>query len=149
MSQLLEKINRDLTDAMRARDQASLSALRMLKTAVKTLEIAKKNKPVSDQELIGLIQKEIKKRVESIEHFKKGARMDLADREEAERKILESYLPRQMDDQALERLVREALQAEGIGSKKDFGRAMKLVQDKAQGQADNRRISALLNRILS
>lgn len=149
MSQLLEKIDRDLKEAMRAQNQASLSALRLLKTAVKTLEVAKKNKPVSDQELIGLIQKEIKKREESIGHFKKGARQDLADREEAEMKVLESYIPRQMDDQALERLVREILQAEGIGSKKDFGRAMKLVQEKAQGKADNRRISSALNRILS
>lgn len=143
---LSDRINSDLREAMLKKDANKTSSLRMLKAAVMNLEISKKD--FTDADVNALIQKQIKQRKDSIEQYQKGGRADLAKKEEAEIAVYEAYLPKQVDDAQLEKTVRDALSGSGVSSKKDFGKAMKLVQEKLKGSADNKRVSELLGRIL-
>ncbi len=149
MAPLQDKINADIKQAMLDKNAPKLSALRMLKSALMNAEIEKKGAAMSDADVQGIIQKGIKQRRESVEQYEKGGRADLAATEKAEIAVLEAYLPKQMDPAKLEAIVKETLAANSLSSKKDFGKAMKLVQDKVQGGADNKRISELLNKVLA
>lgn len=146
---LSEKLDRDLKIAMAAKDAEKLSVLRFLKSAVKYAAIEKKVAVLGDAETQLVIQKQIKQRRESVEQFTKGGRADLAAKEAAELKILENYLPKQLDDAELERLVKNEVAAAGVTSKKDFGRMMKLLNEKLQGQAEPARVSQALGKILT
>jgi uncharacterized protein len=148
VSGLIEKIDKNLKESMLKKDAVSVSTLRMLKSAVKNLEITKSNK-ASDADINSVIQKQIKQRKDSVEQYKKGGRQDLVQSEEAEIKVLETYLPKQMSDDELSGILKQILNDNNLSSKKEFGKAMKLVQEKVKGQADNKRISALLNQILT
>jgi len=148
-SQLFKRIQDDMKAAMLAKDQIKLSTLRILKSAIKNLEIANPGKPISDDAILGLIQKQIKQRQDSITAYEKGNRKDLAEKEKIESDLLSSYVPEQMDDAELEKLVQEILQKNSIQSKKEFGKAMNLLQEAAKGRVDNRRMSAYLQKVLS
>lgn len=148
MASLSEKINADLKSAMLQKNTPRISALRMLKSAVMNAEINKKGAELSDADVRGLIQKQMSQRRESIDQYKKGGRQDLVAQEEAELSVFEAYLPAQMDDAKLEAMLKEILSTNGITTKKEFGKAMKLAQDKLQGQAENQRVSALLGKML-
>ena len=144
---LPEKIDQDLKQAMLAKDQARLSTLRMLKSALQYAGI-EKNAALGDAEALQVIQKQIKQRKESIQQFAGGGRKELAAKEEAEVRVLESYLPRQISDEELGRIVREEARAQGASCKKDFGRMMKHLNEKLAGSADNKRLSEILGGLL-
>ena len=145
---LEQKIHQDLKAAMIAKDEARLSTIRFLKSAMKYAAIEKKAETFSDAEIQQLVQKQIKQRRESIDQFAKAGRRELAEKEEKEVHVLLEYLPKQLTDAelgtALEGLVKES----GISSKKDFGKAMKLSAEKLAGQAEPKRISEALGKIL-
>ncbi len=146
---LSQKIIDDLKQAMLAKDAPRTSALRMLKSAVMNAEIGKKGAALSDADVQTVIQKQINQRKESLEQYTKGGRPELAAVEAAEIKLLESYLPAQMSEAELEKLLRDIVTKNGVTAKKDFGKAMKIAQDELQGRADNKRISAVLNKVLA
>jgi hypothetical protein len=148
MSLLAQKIQDDIKAAMLAKDAARLDPLRMLKSAVKNLEIANPGKPLTDEAVFQVIQKQIKQRQDSITEFEKANRPELAAKEKSELAVLTTYLPTAMSDDELKKIIDEALKAGAVTSKKEFGKAMKLVQEKTAGKADNKRISDHLNRIL-
>ena len=145
---LLEKIDADLKKAMIAKDVITVSTLRFLKSAVKYSAIEKKAETLGEAEVSGVIQKQIKQHRESIEQFTKGGRKELAEKEALELKILESYLPAQMPDKELRDFIAAQTQEAGVSSKKDFGRMMKILNEKLSGKADAKRISAILGGIL-
>lgn len=145
---LQEKISNDLKEAMVSKDAAKLSTIRLLKSALKYTAIEKKTDSLSDLEIQQVIQKQIKQRRESIEQFTQGGRTELSAKEEAEVRVLESYLPKQMPDAELQKFVEAETKAAGAVSKKDFGRMMKLLSEKLAGQADGKRISDFLGKIL-
>ena len=145
---LKQKIDDYLKQAMIAKDAEKLSVLRFLKSALKYSAIEKKVDSLSDPDIQQTIQKQIKQHRESIDQFTKGSRQDLADKELAEVKILESYLPAQMSDAELNSLIQEEAKAQNATSKKDFGRLMKHLNEKLQGRADGKRISEILGKIL-
>lgn len=145
---LSERIDQDLKAAMVAKDEAKLSTIRFLKSAVKYAAIEKKAPGLNDAEIVQVIQKQIKQRRESIEQFSKGDRRELAEKEKKEVEILESYLPKQLTDPELEAQVRTCVKESGAASKKDFGRVMKILTEKLAGQAEPKRISELVGRIL-
>ena len=145
---LADKINNDLKTAMVEKNASKVSALRMLKSAVMNFSINKKGGDVTDSEVQTLLQKQIKQRRESIEQYEKAGRADLVAVEKAEIVVFEAYMPKQMSDAELEKTVRDALARHSLTSKKEFGKAMKLLQDELKGSADNRRVSDALNRIL-
>ena len=144
---LLEKLDQDIKQAMISKDAQTLSVLRFLKSAVKYAAI-EKTSALTDAEVIQVIQKQTKQRRESIQQFTEGNRKDLAAKEEKELAVLERYLPKQLSDEDLKKIVEKEAQALGASTKKDFGRLMKHLNEKLAGSVDNRRLSAELGKIL-
>jgi uncharacterized protein YqeY len=143
MSALKDRLNADLTAAMKARDELVTSTLRMALTAVRTEEVAgKAARELSDQEVLTVLAKEAKKRREAAEAFTSGGRAELAERERAEGTVLDKYLPAQLTDDELSALVRDGLAESGITDIVQLGKAMKAVQAKVAGRAEGGRVAA-------
>lgn len=121
---LSEKIQKDMTDAMRARDEQRLSCLRMVKAALKNKEIEKRG-PLDDKEALGILNTLIKQRKDSIEQFTKGGRQELADKEAAEIKVIESYMPTALSEQDIAATVKATIAEMGSPTMKDMGTVMK------------------------
>ena len=145
---LLEQLAGQIKASMLARDADRLSTLRLLKSAIGYVQIERKTEVLSDAEIISIVQKEVKKRRDSIEQFEKGGRPELAAKEGAEAVVLESFLPKQLSAEELEQLVKAAITEAGATSKKDMGAVMKLVQAKVAGRADGKTISGLVGKLL-
>ena len=145
---LLAQIQQELKAAMLAKDADRLGTLRLLKSAIGYAQIEKKNENLPDADLVAIIQKEIKKRRDSIEQFTTGGRLELAGKEEAEIRVLEHFLPKQLASEELEQLVRDTIRDVGATGKKDMGPVIKAVQAKAAGRADGKAISAAVSRLL-
>jgi len=133
---LLEKISKDFVQAMKSKDALTVSVLKMLKSQIKYREIDNREKQVTDEDVVEIIGKEIKKHEESIEMYRTGSREDLAKKEEEELKILKGYLPRQMTEEEVTAFVSEAIVKLGAEGPKDFGRVMKEVMTALRGKAD-------------
>ena len=145
---LVEKINAELKASMLAKDADRTGALRMLKSAIGYSQIEKKVEPLPDADALAVVQKEAKKRRDSITEFERGGRAELAAKEAAELKVLEEFLPKQLSPEELEALVKAAIAEAGATSKKDMGAVMKVAQAKAAGRADGKALSGLVNRLL-
>jgi uncharacterized protein len=145
---LQDRISQEIKTAMLARDADRLSALRMLKSTLGYVQIEKKTESLSDADVVAIVQKEVKKRRDSIEQFEKGGRPELAVKEKAEIAVLESFLPQALPAEELEKLVRAAIQELGATGKKDMGPVIKAVQAKAAGRADGKSISTLVGKLL-
>ncbi len=144
----IEKINAELKASMLARDADRTGALRMLKSAVGYVQIEKKVDVLPDADVLAVVQKEAKKRRDSIEEFDRGGRTELAAKERAELKVLEEFLPKQLSPEETEELVKAAIAEVGATSKKDMGAVMKAAQAKAAGRADGKVMSALVGKLL-
>ena len=107
---LTKRIDQDLTESMKQKDEMKISALRLLKSAIKNKEIDKR-KPLEDADIIGVVQGQIKSRKDSIEMYKQGNSLDRAKAEEEEKAIIDKYLPQQLSDEELAKLVDEAIKA--------------------------------------
>jgi uncharacterized protein YqeY len=145
---LVEKINAELKASMLAKDADRTGALRMLKSAIGYAQIEKKVEPLPDADTLAVVQKEAKKRRDSITEFERGGRAELAAKEAAELKVLAEFLPQQLSPEELEALVKAAIAEAGATSKKDMGAVMKIAQAKAAGRADGKALSGLVNRLL-
>jgi uncharacterized protein YqeY len=145
---LQEKLGQEIKSAMLARDADRLGALRMLKSAVGYAQIEKKVETLPDAEFVTIVQKEIKKRRDSVEQFEKGGRPELAAKEKQEITVLESFLPQPLSPEDLEKLVKETIAETGATSKKDMGSVIKAVQAKAAGRAEGKSISQLVGKLL-
>lgn len=141
---LLDKINQEIAAAMKAKDAERLSALRMVKTALKNREIEKMS-PLDEAESSRVLQSLVKQRRDSIEQYEKAGRAELAAKEAAEIKVIEEYLPAAVDEATMARVVEETLAEIGATSAKDMGRAMKAVMAKFAGQpVDGKVINGLV-----
>jgi uncharacterized protein len=130
---LLERIQRDMVEAMKARDEARLSAVRMIKTALKKLEVDSM-KPLDETAEMQVLNSLIKQRTESAEMFRKGGRLELAEKEEAERKLIESYMPAPASPEEIEQAIGGAIAETGATSTKQMGLVMKAAQAKLAGK---------------
>jgi uncharacterized protein YqeY len=139
-----EQIRNDIKEAMKAKDSAKLSAIRMVQAAFKNREIELRPNPMPEDEYLGVIKKLVKQRKESIEQFGQAGRQDLVDAETAELKILEAYMPAQLSREQIEKIVTEVVTALGATSVKQMGQVMKEAQAKAGGQADNKVMSDII-----
>lgn len=144
---LQTRIDADYKAAFKDRNQVAIDAFRMLKTAVKNAEIDARHE-LSDEETLAVVAKEAKRRRESITMFKTGSRPDLVAAEEAQLKVIEQYLPAQMGDSDLEKIVQQAI-TELSATAKDFGKVMSTIMAKVKGQADGTRVTALVKKHLS
>lgn len=149
MSELKDRLQADLTGAMRARDEVATATLRMALAAVTTEEVAGATaRELSDDEVVKVLAREAKKRREAAEAFGAANRPELADRERAEGAVLDRYLPTQLDDAAVTELVRAAIEETGATGMQQMGAVMRAAQARAAGQADGRRLSAEVRRQL-
>jgi uncharacterized protein YqeY len=129
----LDRINEDLKAAMKDKDSERLSTLRMVKTAIKNREIDKMA-ALTDEEAMKVLQSLVKQRRDSIEQYQQAGRLDLAEKEAAEIKIIEQYLPAALDEAAIARVVEETIAETGASSMKEMGAVMKAVMTKLAGQ---------------
>ena len=133
---IVEQVEKDLVAAMKAKEALRLSVLRMAKAALMNKKI-ELGKPLEDPETLAVLRTLIKQRRDSVEQFRKGKRDDLADKEEAEIKIIEGYLPAGASEEEIDAAVASAIQETGASSVKDLGRVMKAAMAKLAGKSVN------------
>lgn len=141
---MIEKIDKDLKSAMLKRDQQTVSVLRMLKSALQNKKIDNKGE-LTDKDVVAVLRSEAKKRKESIEMFKKGGKTEQAESEEAELKIIEGYLPAQLSDEELAKIVEDVKNE--LGEDAHMGQIIKETIARTEGRADGGRISAYIRQL--
>ena len=146
---LEEKMMDDYKQAMKARDALKTSVLRLLRADILNAAVAKKKDTLDDAEVVTVIKKQIKQRQDSIEQFTKGGRTEMAQKEEAEMLILKGYLPAELSEEVIAKIVDEVVSATGAQGMKDMGTVMKEVLAKTSGQADGKLVSDLVKKKLS
>jgi len=132
---LKARVHGEMTAALKSGDKITLGALRMLSAAITNRE-KDVRRELSDDEVREVAGKEVKKRTESIEAFESAGRMDLVDKERAEREVLQAYAPEPLDEAAVDALVDEAIAATGVTSVKEMGKVIGVVMGKARGRVD-------------
>lgn len=144
-----ERIQKDLTEAMKAKDELRLQVLRMLKTAVHNRRI-EKGAELDEAEGLAVVKSLIKQRRQSVKEYTKGNRPDLAAQEEKEISILEAYLPAAVSEEAMRSAIEEAIRETGARSPKELGKVIKVVLGRFAGQnVDGKRVNELVHRRLS
>lgn len=144
---LKEQIDSDLKSAMVAKEELKLGTLRMLKARIKNEEIAK-GKEFGDEEIQTVISSEVKRRKESVEQYTNGGRPELAQKEQDEISVLQKYLPEQMPEEEVRKIISESIAGQTFAPA-DFGKAMGLVMPKLKGKADGAVISKILKEELN
>ena len=145
---LKERIQTELTAAMRSGDALRRDVLRMVTSSAYNLE-KRQQKPLSEDDLIGVLGREVKTRRESVEAFRKGGREELASKEEAEIAIIQEFLPQALSEEELRSLVDEAIAATGAASTRDMGKAMGWLAPRTRGRADGKHVSELVAQALA
>jgi uncharacterized protein len=140
---VLEQVQHDVTEAMKARDRGRVGALRLI---VAELQKAAKD---GDADEVEVLQRERKRRLEAAEAYRDGGRPELADSEELEAEIIASYMPEQVSDEELDAIVGDAVAESGASSPKEMGKVMSLVMPKVKGRADGKRVSAVVKEKLT
>ena len=140
---LREQLNEDIKTAMKAREQDRLGALRLMLAAVKQREVDERI-TLDDAGVIGVVEKMIKQRKDSIAQYEKAARQDLADKEKFEIGVLEAYLPQQLSAAEIDAIIAEAIASTGARSAADMGKVMGVVKPKLAGRADMGKVSGLV-----
>jgi uncharacterized protein YqeY len=140
---LQEQLMQDMKAAMKQKERIRLTTIRQIRASIKNREI-ELGEELKDEEVLKVISTLVKQHKDSIEQFSKGGRDELAEKEEAELAILESYLPQQMSEEDVTALVKEAIETVGATSMKDIGKVMKYIMPKTQGRADGKMINQLV-----
>ena len=145
---LKTRIEQDRNAAMKAQDKERVGALRLLLSAVKQVEVDQRIQ-LDDAQILGVIEKSIKQRKESIEQFQQAKRQDLVDKEQAEINVMQAYLPEPLSENEINQLVQEAITSTQASSMKDMGKVMSQLKPKLQGRADLTQVSNKVKALLS
>ncbi len=145
---LQERLMEDLKDAMRRGDETRRSVIRMVRAAIKNAEV-ERGRPLGDDEVLRVIEKEVKQRRDAIVEFTRGNRPDLVAREQAEIEVLLSYLPEQMSREEIEQVARRVIAQVGARGPTDVGKVMPKVMAEVRGRADGRIVSQIVQELLS
>ena len=145
---LQDRIQEELKQALRQHDAARATALRSLKAAIRNAEIDQRGE-LDEPAVLAILSKAAKQRRESIEAYRQGGRMDLVAAEEAELRVIEAYLPRQLGEAEIHTAVEQAIVELGAQGPGDMGRVMKLLTERLRGQADGKAISAVVREALA
>lgn len=148
MADVKVKLQDALKQAMVSKDAARRDVLRLMMSAIKQVEVDER-RTLSDEETLALLQREVKKRRESIEEARKAGRGDIADTEIAEVAIIEEFLPQQLSRAEIEALAREAVQQTGATSVKEMGKVMGVLMPKVRGVADGKLVNEVVRDLLS
>lgn len=146
-----QQFQEQLKQSMLAKDELKTSVLRLLLSAINYYEIQKGGAgyTATDEDVLAVIQKEVKQRRDSIEQYKAGSRQDLADKEQQELEILQTFLPAQMSEEEIKKLVIEAIKETGAASMSDMGKVMAALMPKVKGKADGGLVSKIVKEELS
>jgi len=147
LSSLKDRIKNDIKEAMKAKDVFRRDALRMLSSAMKQIEVDER-RDLSDEDIIKILQKQIKQREEVAIQYKEADRMDLYETETKEAELFKEYLPKQLSDEELEVTIRKIVESVGATSMKDMGKVMGMATKELSGQADGKRINQSVKAIL-
>jgi uncharacterized protein len=145
---LSERLQAELKDAMRDRDELRRDTLRMAISAAYNVE-KEARRPLTDDELVGVLAREVKTRRESVDAYEKAGRVDLAARERSEVGILAGFLPQQLDEEEIVELVRQAIAEVGATSARDIGRVMGVLASRTRGRAPGKVVSGIVARELA
>lgn len=145
---LKEKIYEDLLTAMKNKEEIKLGALRMLKASIMKLEVSGEKKVATDEEVLTLVQKEIKSRKDSYEQFIKGDRPEMAEKELKEIEYLSVYMPKQLSEEEITVLVKESITEASAETKADSGKVMKVLMPKVKGKTDGSLVSKIVLSLL-
>jgi len=163
---LKEKINQDFKEAFKAKEELRVSVLRMLNSSIKNKEMEKRvklvkegvknyddllseEKELSDEDVLSVISIEAKRRKDSIKQFQDGDRPEMAKQEEAELKILSVYLPEQMGEEEIRKIVQEAVKESGATGAQEIGKVMKVLMPRVKGKADGNLVNQIVKEELS
>lgn len=146
---LEEKILDEFRKAMKDKDAIRVSTLSFLRAELKNVAIDKKKDRLEDADVISVIKKQVKQREDSIEQFKKGARLDLVEKESRELAILKSFLPEQLSEEKIKEAIEEVIALTGANKPQDMGKVMKELLSKLSGKADNKLASELVRQRLT
>jgi len=144
---LSDKIADDYKEALKAGDKNKVSVLRMLKSSMKYKEIEKKS-PLTDEEVQAILMLSVKRAKESIEQFSKAGREDLVNKEKEEMLVVQGYLPKQLGEDELRKIVKDVIAEEGASGPKDTGKVMKSAMARLKGQADGKLVSKIVKELL-
>ena len=142
------KINAEMITAAKAKDKVRLSAMRMLKTALHNKEI-ELMRQLNETEVLQILSAIVKQRKDSIEQFAKGGRNDLVEKEEAELKVIQEFMPAQMSEDEVEAIIKKAIAEAGAVSVKDMGKVMKVLMPQLTGKADGKMVGEKVKALLS
>lgn len=145
---IIKKVESGMKDAAKARDKIRLSALRMMKAALHNREIDSKD-GLTDEDAIQVLSSLVKQRKDSIEQFKNGGRLELAEREEMELNIIQEFLPEQISEEEIKTKIEKAIEEVGAASVRDMGKVMKALMPEITGRADGKVVSELVKERLS
>ena len=145
---LLDRLNDDLKDAMRARDEHKLSALRLVRAGIKNAEVAKGG-PLDEAGVLQIIAKEVKERKDSLVEFQKASRNDLIESAELEIGILMVYMPEQLSREEVEAAAKAVIQQVGAAGPSDKGKVMSVLMGQLRGKADGSEINAAVTELLA
>ncbi len=144
---LLQRLDADMKAALKESDKLKLSAIRLVKAAVKNHQI-EKGRELSDEEIQAVISTLSKQRKDSIEQFLKGGRQDLADQERRELAVLQAYLPEQLSPAELDKIILQAIQESSSADEKDMGKVMKILMPRVKGLADGKTVNIRVKELL-
>ena len=144
---LIEKIQKDLVEALKSKSVLVVSTLRLLLSEIHNREIEKQAK-VTDEDVMAVIRKGVKQRQEAIEAYEKGGRQDLADKEKQELEILSNYLPQEMSTSELEKITKEVIDEVGASGPGDFGRVMGVVMSKVKERIDGAKVVKVVKKLI-
>ncbi|MDO5037080.1 MAG: GatB/YqeY domain-containing protein [Tissierellia bacterium] len=142
-----DRLMADLKDAMRNKDKLKKDTITMVRAAIKQKEVDER-KDLGDEDILGLISKEVKERRSSIEEFKKGNRQDLVDKTQKEIDLLMDYLPEQLSPEKVEAMVKETIDKKGLSGMKDMGALMAELMPRLKGRADGKLVNQLASKFL-
>lgn len=145
---LEEQIENKFKTALKQKDKIQVSTLRMLKAEIINIKLEQNKKALKDEEIIKIIQRQVKQHKDSIEQFEKGKRQDLAEKEKKELAILSSYMPEQLSAEELKKIIEDVIKELEATSKSEMGKVMKSVMERVKGRADGKKISQIVSSML-
>ncbi|MBU6079705.1 MULTISPECIES: GatB/YqeY domain-containing protein [Allobacillus] len=137
---MLEQLNADMKTAMKNREKEKLTVIRMVKSSLQN-EAIKKQADLTEEEELQVLSREVKQRNDSLHEFRKANREDLAEQVENELAIIQAYMPEQLSDEELEKIIQETIDEQQATSKKDMGKVMSAVMPKVKGKADGSKVN--------
>ena len=144
---LLKRFDDDLKQALKASERSKVSVIRMVKAAVKNAQI-EKGRELTDEEIIPVLSTMAKQRRESIEQFARGGRVDLVQNEEQELSILQSYMPQQLSNDEIERMIHDAIHESSAAGAQDMGKVMRILMPRIKGLADGKYVNQRVKELL-